>query len=84
MRIFQAFGNDYRVAKARFDDILSTPFDVEPLRSKTVLFPVIISPVQPLRSGSSDTKEKAIGHLIAFDHHNHKLAKVALEIPVSS
>ena len=79
-RIFQAFGNVNRLAKARFDDIASFPLDIEPLHSRTVLLPVIISPVQPLRSDNSSMK--TIGHFVAYDHRNRIMAKAAIKIPV--
>lgn len=82
LKKFKAFGSDYRVGVARFDDIATFPLDVEPQHSKTVLLPVIISPVQPPRPAHSDVKRETIGYFVAFDYRERILAKAILKIPV--
>ena len=81
-REFRPFGSGCRGCSLRFDDITEFPLDVEPLHSRTVLIPVLISPVLPLHSDRSKRKMKLIGHFVAFDYRNKMLAKADIEIPI--
>ena len=81
-RIFRAFDNGHRGFRARFDDIASFPLDIEPLHSKTVIFPVIISPVPPLPPDTSKVDMKLIGYFVALDHRNKILAKAPIRLPL--
>ncbi|OGO21801.1 MAG: hypothetical protein A2Z28_04570 [Chloroflexi bacterium RBG_16_51_9] len=78
---YRPFGNDCKGCVLPFDDIAVFPLDVEPLHSKTVALPVLISPFQFERNERSKLSNKLIGHLVAFDHQNHQMTKAPLEFP---
>ena len=78
---YRAFGIGGKGCVLPFDDTPSFPLDIEPLRSRTVAFPVIISPVRPSRYEGSEFRKKCIGYLVVFDHRKNILAKAPLEIP---
>jgi hypothetical protein len=81
-REFRPFGSGCKGCVLRFDDIAEFPRDVEPLHSKTVALPVLISPVQFERYENSILSNKLIGYFVAFNYKNQVIAKAPIEFPV--
>ena len=81
-REFRPFGNVGKGCALRFDDTAEFPLDVEPLHSKTVALPVLISPVQFERYKNSTSRNKLIGYFVAFDYRDCIMSKTPIEFPV--
>ena len=81
-REFRPFGNVGKGCVLRFDDIAEFPLDVEPLHSKTVALPVLISPIQFERYENSASRNKLIGYFVACDYRNRIMTKTPIEFPV--
>jgi len=72
-----------KAACFQLDDVYSLPLDIEPNHSKSVYLALAVHPISFSRYESSrELVRTQVGFLVAVDHKNHTVARVALLIPL--